>query len=58
MSDHEQISQVIHGKRATMSDSLRALMIKEQMSKSLVLFELLIRSFAHKKRVIWSQQFD
>ena len=58
MSNHERISQVTHGKRATMSDSLRALMIKEQMSKSLVLLELLIRSFAHKKRVIWSQQFD
>ena len=57
MSDREQITQGAHDRRATMSDSLRALMIKRRMSKSVVFFEreVLICSFAHKKRAICSK---
>ena len=44
MSDCERIAQVSHDKRATMSDSLRSLIINERMSESLIC------SFAHKKR--------
>ena len=40
MSDCEQIAPVAHIKRATMSDSLRSLMINEQMSDSLNFFGL------------------
>ena len=35
MSNHEQIAQVTHDKRATVSDLLRLLMINKQMSDSL-----------------------
>ena len=49
MSDCAQIAQVPHDKRATLSELLRLLMIKEQMSELLVfLSELVIYSFAHK----------
>ena len=35
MSDHEQIAQVAHDKWATVSDSLRSLMINERKNDSL-----------------------
>ena len=35
-SDREQIAQVAHDKRATVRDSIRSLIINEQISKSLV----------------------
>ena len=45
MSDCAQIAQVPHDKRATLSELLRLLMIKEQMSELLVFFsELFCRS--------------
>ena len=55
MSDCERIAQVAHVKRATVSNSLKSLMINKQMSKLLVfLSKSLIRSFAHKKQAIRS----
>ena len=39
MSDRELIFKITHDKRATMSHFLRSLMVKEQMSKSLIFFE-------------------
>ena len=51
MSACERITLVAHDKRATMSNSLRLLMIKELMRESLVfLSKSLIRSFPHRKR--------
>ena len=48
-----QIAQVAQDKIATVSDLLRLLMIKEQMSKLLVFFsKLLNRSFTHKNKQI------
>ena len=53
MSNCERIAQVAHVKRATVSNSLRSIMINEWRRESLVfLRELLIRSFTHKKRAI------
>ena len=51
MSDCEQIAQVAHDKWATISDSLRLLMINERIA-NFFLSESLIRSFAHK--LIWT----
>ena len=45
MSDHERFAQVAHQKWATMSELLKSLTKKEQMSESLVF--LANRSFAH-----------
>ena len=56
MSDCERIAQVAHVKRATVSNSLKSLIINKQMSKLLVfLSKSLIRSFAHKKQAIRSK---
>ena len=57
MRDCEQIAKDAHDKRASMSDSLRVLMIKEQMSESLVFFGA-NRLFAHKKQAIGSKKIE
>ena len=58
-SNCEPIAQVTHEKWATVSDSLRSLMINEQTSESLIfLSKLLICCFAHKQQAIRSNLFD
>ena len=50
MSNCEQIAQVANDKRANVSDSLRVLMINEQIRDSFKkTSDSLIRYFAHKK---------
>ena len=56
MSDCEQFAQIAQEKWATVSDSLRSLMINEQMSELPdFLSKSLIISLAHKKQVIRSK---
>ena len=59
MSDRELIFKITHDKRATMSHFLRSLMVKEQMSKSLIFFsKLLNRSFIHKNKQFTKNNFE
>ena len=51
MSDCEQIDQVAHDKWATVSDSLRSLMINEQMS------DLLKKIWLKKSKILFFGMF-